>query len=108
VYPPKWLYHELPGAHEWQYWDSRFRFQISTIGTTGLSFNTSCDSSVAIAPAKRAHPEEERLWEKVRVSGLSPALKTAKRAELAAKLAPIADVHVETELKIGPLVVAKP
>ena len=26
--------------------------QSSTIGTKGLAFNTSCDSSVAIAPAK--------------------------------------------------------
>ena len=48
-----------------------------------------------------AHPDERALREKLTISGLSSAIKAEKRAELAQKLAEIADVRVETELKIG-------
>jgi hypothetical protein len=47
------------------------------------------------------HPDERALREKLTISGLSSAIKAEKRAELAQKLAVIADVRVETELKIG-------
>ncbi len=49
----------------------------------------------------RAHRDEQRLRDKLTVSGLSSALKAEKRAELAQRLAGIADVRVETELRIG-------
>jgi hypothetical protein len=48
-----------------------------------------------------AHPDDRALREKLTISGLSPAIKAEKRAELARKLAEIADVRVETDLKIG-------
>ena len=48
-----------------------------------------------------AHSDEQSLRDKLTVSGLSSALKAEKRAELAQKLAGIADVHFETELRIG-------
>jgi PD-(D/E)XK nuclease superfamily len=48
-----------------------------------------------------AHSDELGLREKLTVSGLSSALKAEKRAELAQKLAGVADVHFETELRIG-------
>jgi hypothetical protein len=49
----------------------------------------------------RTHPDEQGLRDKLTISGLSSAIKAEKRAELAQKLAEIADVRVETELKIG-------
>ena len=49
----------------------------------------------------RAHPDERGLRDKLTIAGLSSAIKAEKRAELADKLAEIADVRVETELKIG-------
>src|SRR6266851_1234345 len=51
----------------------------------------------------RAHADDRNLREKLTVSGLSSALKAEKRAEMAQKLAAIADVRVDTELKIGRL-----
>jgi hypothetical protein len=48
------------------------------------------------------HLDERALREKLTISGLSSAIKAEKRAELAHRLAEIADVRVETELKIGP------
>src|SRR5882672_3281437 len=48
-----------------------------------------------------AHSDEQGLRDKLTVSGLSSALKAEKRAELAQKLAGAADVHFETELRIG-------
>jgi hypothetical protein len=48
-----------------------------------------------------AHPDERALREKLKISGLSSAIKAEKRTELAQKLAEIAEVRVETELKIG-------
>jgi len=47
-----------------------------------------------------AHPDERALRQKLTISGLSSAIKAEKRTELAQKLAEIADVRVETELKI--------
>jgi PD-(D/E)XK nuclease superfamily protein len=47
------------------------------------------------------HPDEQGLREKLTVSGLSSPLKAEKRSELAQKLATIADVRLETELRIG-------
>lgn len=47
------------------------------------------------------HPDERGLRDKLTISGLTSALKAAKRGELAQKLAGIADVRVETDLKIG-------
>jgi hypothetical protein len=48
-----------------------------------------------------AHADEKALMDKLTISGLSPALKAEKRAELARKLAGVADVHFETEPRIG-------
>src|SRR6267378_4525608 len=45
--------------------------------------------------------EAAKFDDKLTVSGLSSALKAEKRAELAQKLAGVADVHFETELRIG-------
>src|SRR5260370_21119632 len=50
-----------------------------------------------------AHSDEQGLRDKLTVSGLSSALKAEKRAELARKLAGVAHIHFETELKIGRL-----
>jgi len=47
------------------------------------------------------HPDEQGLRDTLTVSGLSSALKAKRRAELAQQLAGIADVHCETELRIG-------
>lgn len=47
------------------------------------------------------HPEEHALRDKLRISGLSSAIKADKRAELAQKLMGIVDLHAETELRIG-------
>ena len=49
----------------------------------------------------RTHADERDLRRKLTISGLSSAVKAAKRAELAQKLADVADVRVETELRIG-------
>jgi len=49
----------------------------------------------------RAHADERALNDNLTISGLSSPLKAEKRAELAQKLAGVADVHFETELRIG-------
>jgi hypothetical protein len=49
----------------------------------------------------RAHPDERSLRDRLTISGLSSAIKAEKRSELAQKLAEIADVRVETDLRIG-------
>jgi len=49
----------------------------------------------------RARPDDQGLQDKLTVSGLSSALKADKRAELAEKLTNIADMRVDTELRIG-------
>lgn len=49
----------------------------------------------------RAHSDDQTLRDKLTVSGLSSVLKAEKRAELAQKLTRIADVRVDTELRIG-------
>jgi PD-(D/E)XK nuclease superfamily len=47
------------------------------------------------------HSDDQALRDKLTVSGLSSALKAEKRSELARKLTRIADVRVDTELRIG-------
>jgi len=47
------------------------------------------------------HPEEQVLRDKLTISGLSSAIKAEKRFELAQQLANVADLHVETELRIS-------
>lgn len=49
----------------------------------------------------KTHPEERGLCDKLTISGLSSAIKAAKHADLAQTLAGVADLHVETELRIG-------
>lgn len=49
----------------------------------------------------RTHSEDIALMGKLTVSGLSSALKAVKRNELAKSLAAVAEVRVDTELKIG-------
>jgi len=49
----------------------------------------------------RARPDDQGLRDKLTVSGLSSALKADKRAERAEKLTNIADMRVDTELRIG-------
>jgi hypothetical protein len=49
----------------------------------------------------QTHPEERSLRDKLTVSGLSSALKAEKRGDLAQTLAGIANLRVETELRIG-------
>ena len=49
----------------------------------------------------RTHADERALVDKLTISGLSSALKAEKRARLAQQLAGVADVHFETELRIG-------
>ena len=48
-----------------------------------------------------AHPDDRALREKLTISGLSSAIRAEKRTELAQKPAEIAEVRVETELRIG-------
>jgi hypothetical protein len=48
-----------------------------------------------------ARSDDQGLRDKLTISGLSSPLKAEKRAELARKLTRIADVRVDTELKIG-------
>ncbi|HJT71516.1 MAG TPA: PD-(D/E)XK nuclease family protein [Terriglobales bacterium] len=50
----------------------------------------------------RVRSDDQELRDKLTISGLSSALKAEKRAALAEKLITIADVRVDTELKIGP------
>jgi hypothetical protein len=47
------------------------------------------------------HPEETNMRDRLTISGLSTALKAEKREELVEKLKEIADVRVDTELRIG-------
>jgi len=49
----------------------------------------------------RARSDDQALRDKLTISGVSSALKAGKRAELARKLTRIADVRVDTELRIG-------
>lgn len=47
------------------------------------------------------HPEETNLRDKLTISGLSQALKAEKREELAKRLAPVLNLRIDTELRIG-------
>ena len=49
----------------------------------------------------KAHPEDKELMEGLSASGLSSRLKAKKRRELADELQALANVRVETELRIG-------
>jgi len=49
----------------------------------------------------RTHPGERGLRDKLTISGLSTTLKAEKRSDLARRLGTVADVRVETELRIG-------
>ncbi len=49
----------------------------------------------------RTHPDERGLRDKLTVSGLSSPLKAQKRQVLADELATVAEVRIDTELKIG-------
>lgn len=70
---------------------------------TGENFYPYRDAVWILDEWFRAHPDERGLRDKLTISGLSSALKAEKRAELVQKLATIADVRVERELKIGRL-----
>lgn len=48
------------------------------------------------------HPDDQTLLTNLTVSGLAALLKADKRQSLATELAGVADVRVDTELKIGP------
>ncbi len=56
----------------------------------------------------RAYPGDQVLRDKLTISGLSSALKAEKRAELGKKLALVADVRMDTELKVGKVGVLSP
>lgn len=47
------------------------------------------------------HPEDTEFTKRLTVSGLSSPLKAKKRNELAAKMSELAEIRVETELKVG-------
>lgn len=49
----------------------------------------------------RAHPEDKTFVNKLTVSGLSSPLKAEKRTELAGNLGKVAEIRVDTELKVG-------
>jgi len=49
----------------------------------------------------RAHPEDKTFVNKLTVSGLSSPLKAEKRSELAGMLGEVAEIRVDTELKVG-------
>lgn len=50
----------------------------------------------------KVHHEDQTLLASLTISGLSSPLKSEKRHELAAELASIVDVRMDTELKVGP------
>jgi hypothetical protein len=49
----------------------------------------------------KAHPEDSWFVKRLTVSGLSSPLKAQKRSELADKLSQVAEIRVDTELKVG-------
>jgi hypothetical protein len=60
-----------------------------------------CDAVGILDEWFKAQPDDRALRNKLTVSGLSSALKAQKRAELAEKLKNVAEVRVDTELRIG-------
>jgi hypothetical protein len=60
-----------------------------------------CDALTILHEWFTTHPEEANLRDKLTISGLSQALKAEKRDELAQKLAPVLNVRIDTELRIG-------
>jgi hypothetical protein len=59
------------------------------------------DAALILDHWLQAHPEDRGLAKLLTVSGLSWALKAQKRAELAEKLSEVAEIRVDTELKVG-------
>ena len=59
------------------------------------------EASAVLDEWRRAHPEDSAFVHKLTVSGLSSPLKAKKRAALAGQLADLADIRVETDLRIG-------
>jgi hypothetical protein len=55
----------------------------------------------ALAQWVETHPEDKELMEGLTASGLSSSLKAKKRRALAEELAALANVRVDTELRIG-------
>ena len=55
----------------------------------------------ALAQWVETHPEDKELMEGLTASGLSSRLKAKKRRALAQELAALANIRVETELRIG-------
>jgi len=49
----------------------------------------------------KTHPEDKGFAARLTVSGLSSPLKAENRAELAVKLGEVAEIRVDTELKVG-------
>jgi hypothetical protein len=49
----------------------------------------------------KTHPEDRGVAKRLTVSGLSSPLKAQKRAELAEKLSEVAEIRVDTELRVG-------
>lgn len=54
-----------------------------------------------LAQWMRTHPDDKTLLNRLNVSGLSSPLRAQKRADLAGRLTELAEVRVDTELKIG-------
>ena len=84
-----------------RYLDENEREYIAGFVPTEKRFYPYQDGASILDEWFTAHHDERALREKLTISGLSSAIKAEKRAELARKLAEIADVRVETELKIG-------
>lgn len=59
------------------------------------------EATVVLDEWLKTHTEDREFTNKLTVSGLSSPLKAKKRAELGAKLGEIAEVRVDTELKVG-------
>jgi hypothetical protein len=59
------------------------------------------DASLVLDQWLHAHPEDRGFAKKLTVSGLSSPLKVQKRAELAEKLSEVAEIRVDTELRVG-------
>jgi hypothetical protein len=57
--------------------------------------------ALALAQWVETHPEDKELMEGLTASGLSSRLKAKKRRALAEELAALANVRVDTELRIG-------
>jgi hypothetical protein len=84
-----------------RYWNGNQSEYVAGFAPIEKKFYPHQDSASILDEWITAHPDERALREKLTISGLSSAIKAEKRTELAQKLAEIADVRVETELRIG-------